>query len=158
MSTLKKGLDYDGKVIKSIYPNKGIVECEGEKITVKNVLEGQKVSFRLSKVRNGRHEGKLIDVIERSPIETQEPFCPHFEFCGGCTYQRLSYEDLLNMKADQVKTILDEAINGQYDYEFSHMLRSPFNIKADMLRAQSCLQNTVPTSLPSTTITWGRKR
>ena len=46
MSTLKKGLDYEGKVIKSIYPNKGIVECEGEKIAVKNVLEGQKVSFR----------------------------------------------------------------------------------------------------------------
>ena len=125
MPTLKKGLDYEGKVIKSIYPNKGIVECEGEKIAVKNVLEGQKVSFRLSKVRNGRHEGKLIDVIERSPIETQEPFCPHFEFCGGCTYQRLSYDDLLNMKAGQVKTILDEAINGQYEYEFMGIAASP---------------------------------
>jgi tRNA/tmRNA/rRNA uracil-C5-methylase (TrmA/RlmC/RlmD family) len=125
MPTLKKGLDYEGKVIKSIYPNKGIVECEGEKIAVKNVLEVQKVSFRLSKVRNGRHEGKLIDVIERSPIETQEPFCPHFEFCGGCTYQRLSYDDLLNMKAGQVKTILDEAINGQYEYEFMGIAASP---------------------------------
>ena len=125
MSSLKKGQDYTGKVIKSIYPNKGIVECEGERIVVKNVLEGQTVNFRLSKIRNGRHEGKLVEVLDRSPLETQEPFCPHFELCGGCTYQRLTYDALLNLKADQVKNILDEAIAGKYEYEFMGIAASP---------------------------------
>ena len=125
MSVLKKGQDYIGKVIKSVYPNKGVVECEGERIAVKNVIEGQTVKFRLSKVRNGRYEGKLVNVEERSELETQEPFCPHFEFCGGCTYQRLSYDDLLKMKADQVKNILDEAIGGKYEYEFMGIAASP---------------------------------
>ncbi len=125
MSILKKGQDYTGKVVKTLYPNKGIVECEGEQIAVKNVLEGQKVLFRLSKVRNGRHEGKVVEVLERSPLEDHEPFCPHFELCGGCTYQRLSYENLLNMKAEQVKNILDQAINGKYEYEFEGIAASP---------------------------------
>lgn len=120
MGILKKGLDYSGHVIKNIYPNKGIVECDGEKVTVKGALEGQKIKFRLSKVRNGRCEGKLLEVEERSPLEVQEPFCPHFEYCGGCTFQRLSYENLLKMKADEVKNILEG-----FDFEFLGIAPSP---------------------------------
>ena len=123
MEKLKKGLDYTGKVIRSEYPNKGVVECEGEKIAVKGVMEGQTVRFRLSKVRNGRCEGKLVEVIERSPLETEEPFCPHFELCGGCTYQRLTYDNLLQLKADQVKHILDGCLD--YEYEFMGIASSP---------------------------------
>ena len=123
MEKLKKGLDYTGKVIRSVYPNKAIVECEGEKIAVKGAMKGQTVKFRLSKVRNGRCEGKLVDVTERSPIETEEPFCPHFELCGGCTYQRLTYDNLLKLKAEQVKDILDGCLD--YDYEFMGIAASP---------------------------------
>ena len=123
MEKLKKGLDYTGKVIRSVYPNKAIVECEGEKIAVKGALKGQTVKFRLSKVRNGRCEGKLVEVTERSTIETEEPFCPHFELCGGCTYQRLTYDNLLKLKAEQVKDILDGCLD--YDYEFMGIAASP---------------------------------
>ena len=38
MGILKKGFDYKGVVIRSDYPNKGIVQCEDEKIAVKGVL------------------------------------------------------------------------------------------------------------------------
>ena len=123
MEKLKKGLDYTGKVIRSVYPNKAIVECEGEKIAVKGAMKGQTVKFRLSKVRNGRCEGKLVEVTERSTIETEEPFCPHFELCGGCTYQRLTYDNLLKLKAEQVKDILDGCLD--YDYEFMGIAASP---------------------------------
>ena len=125
MATLKKGLEYTGKVIKTDYPNKGTVECEGEKVSVKGVLEGQTVNIRVSKIRNGRYEGKLLGIVENSPLETQEPFCPHFEFCGGCTYQSITYDNLLKLKAEQVKDILDEAVDGKYDYEFEGIAASP---------------------------------
>ena len=32
-----------------------------------------------------------MEVIEKSPLETEEP-CPHFGMCGGCTYQTVPYE------------------------------------------------------------------
>ena len=123
MEKLKKGQDYSGRVIKTVYPNKGIVECSGERVAVKGVLEGQKVSFRIGKIRNGRYEGKLVSVDERSPIESQEPFCPHFELCGGCTYQRLTYDSLLKLKESQVKQILDDCVD--YEYEFMGIAASP---------------------------------
>ena len=38
-----------------------------------------------------------------------EPFCPHFEKCGGCTYQRFDYEGQMKIKLDMVKETLNEA-------------------------------------------------
>lgn len=121
--SLKKGVEYEGTVLRTDFPNKGIVACEGEKVTVKGALEGQKVSFALSKQRNGRSEGRLHSVIEKSPLECREPECPHFDSCGGCTYQRLSYENQLKFKSEQVKRILDNA--GNSDYEFMGIAASP---------------------------------
>ncbi|MBR4341719.1 MAG: 23S rRNA (uracil(1939)-C(5))-methyltransferase RlmD [Lachnospiraceae bacterium] len=123
MGSLKKGQEYTCKILKTTYPDKGIAECEGEKIVVKGVLEGQTVNLRVTKVRNGRYEGKVLSVIEKSPLEVNEPFCPHFESCGGCAYQRLNYNDLLNLKAGQVKDIIDSCVD--YEYEFLGIAPSP---------------------------------
>lgn len=121
--SLKKGVEYEGRVLRTDFPNKGIVECENEKVIVKNTIEGQKVRFSLSKQRSGRYEGRLHEVLERSAYEDREPECPHFEFCGGCSYQRLSYENQLSLKALQVKRILDNS--GNSDYEFLDIAQSP---------------------------------
>lgn len=57
-----------------------------------------------------------MSVIEPSPIEIPSQ-CPHFGACGGCTYQNIPYEQQLQMKSDQVKSMMDEAVNGSYIWE-----------------------------------------
>ncbi len=42
-------------------------------------------------------------------LEDREALCPHFDMCGGCTYQKISYEKQLDLKAKEVKELLDEA-------------------------------------------------
>ncbi len=121
--SLKKGVEYEGAVIRTDFPNKGIVMCDDDKIIVKEAIEGQKVRFAISKQRNGKYEGRLHSVLERSELENREPLCPHFEFCGGCTYQRLSYENQLSLKAEQVKRILTNG--GNEDFEFLGIAQSP---------------------------------
>lgn len=121
--SFKKGVEYEGKVIRTDFPNKGIVLCEDEKVTVKGALQGQRVRFALSKQRNSRYEGRLHEVLERSELENREPLCPHFEFCGGCTYQRLSYENQLALKAEQVNRILTNG--GNDGFEFLGIAQSP---------------------------------
>lgn len=120
---LKKGVEYTGQVTGYDFPNKGIVIVEGEKVHVKEALEGQTVRFTIGKLRNGRAEGNLKEVIERSPNETEEPQCPHFGQCGGCTYQTISYPKQLEIKSNLVKKLLDRAIN--YDYDFLGIAGSP---------------------------------
>ena len=57
-----------------------------EYCTVKNVLPGQKLSVMITKVRKGKGEGRVLEVLEQAPDEVEAP-CPHFGSCGGCTYQ-----------------------------------------------------------------------
>ena len=63
---MKKGMVLEGIVEKTEFPNKGIVFCEGEKVIIKNGLEGQKIRFSVTKKRKGKAEGRLLEVLERS--------------------------------------------------------------------------------------------
>jgi 23S rRNA (uracil-5-)-methyltransferase RumA len=127
--SMKKGQVYEGTVTKVMYPNKGMVQVEGEDcpVWVKNVIEGQKVSVRIQKKRKGKAEGCLMEVLEKAENEIESP-CPHFADCGGCTYQHLSYGDQLAMKERQVKELLDQvyANRGEIpDYSYEGIKRSP---------------------------------
>lgn len=109
---MKKGQIYEGIVDRVDFPNKGVVSCEGEIAVVKNVLPGQKISFMVSKKRKGKVEGRLLEVLEKSPCEI-ESACPHFGECGGCNYQNLPYEEQLNIKKNQVRKLLAPAFEKQ---------------------------------------------
>lgn len=93
---------------------------------VKNVVPGQKVSASINKVRKGKCEGRLLEVLERSAKEQPEAACIHAGECGGCTYQTLPYEEQLAMKASQVKKLIDDVIVPENtDYEFLGIKASP---------------------------------
>lgn len=89
------------------FPNKGKAAFEEHNIKFKGGIEGQKVQARVSRKRKGYIEVKLVNVLEKSPLET-EISCPHFGFCGGCTYQSLSYENELKLKERQVKALFEQ--------------------------------------------------
>lgn len=124
---MKKGQEYIGKIEKVEFPNKGLinyVEEDGRttKVVVKGGIEGQTVRFVLSKKRSGKSEGRIMEIVEKSPYENRTPICPHFQQCGGCTYQEIDYDTQLKIKSDMVKSILDGVCN---DYEFEGILGSP---------------------------------
>ena len=115
---MKKGQIFEGKIERIEFPNKGIAVIPGEEknVIVKNTVEGQKVQFAVNKIKKGQAEGRLLEVLEKSPLETESP-CPHFGNCGGCTYQNLPYENQLQMKDQQIKMMMDEAVDGEYVWE-----------------------------------------
>ena len=105
---MKKGDIFEGKVIRTEFPNKGIIDIEGQKVIVKNALEGQVVRFSINKKKRDKIEGRLLEVIEPSPIE-QPAACKHFGICGGCRYQNLSYEQQLDLKKRQVEELIEKS-------------------------------------------------
>lgn len=107
---MKKGEIYEGVIEKVEFPNKGFVYVDGQKVIVKNGIPGQKIRFMINKKRSGRAEGRLLEVLEKSPLETREPMCSIFPACGGCMYQTMAYEEQLRMKEEQVRGLLDGAI------------------------------------------------
>lgn len=120
---MKKGQILEGLVTQVDFPNKGRVSVDGEEreVIVKNAIQGQKVRFSVNKMRKGKAEGRLLEVLEKSPLEKFSS-CPHFTICGGCNYQSLPYEEQLKLKENQVKKLLDEVCD---DYKFEGIKRSP---------------------------------
>lgn len=84
---MKKGEIYEGIVERIDFPNKGIVTVDGVRVTVKNALPGQKIRFLINKKRSGRCEGRLMEVLEPSPVENSAIACTKAGICGGCLYQ-----------------------------------------------------------------------
>lgn len=121
---MKKGEIYEAVVEKIEFPNKGILHVEEEKVIVKNAISGQKVRFVINKKRNGKCEGRLLEVLEASPLEQSEDVCPHFGVCGGCLYQSLPYEEQLKIKEEQIKALLDSVCKS---YEFEGIKGSPIS-------------------------------
>ena len=122
---MKKGQIAEGRIDHVVFPNKGIaITEEGEKVVVKNTIPGQKVSFLVNKVRKGKAEGRLLEILEKSPLE-ETPSCPHFGECGGCTYLSLPYEEQLKIKEAQVRGMMEEAIGDKCEYQWFGIKGSP---------------------------------
>ena len=131
---MKKGEVLEGTVERVDFPNKGMVPCEGGWCVVKNALLGQKISYRVSKARKGKAEGRLLEVLEKSPWEVESP-CPHFGICGGCTYISLPYGQQLDIKDKQVKKLLDQVLEKQetpYIYEGIKASPAPYGYRNKM--------------------------
>lgn len=124
---MKKGEIYEGIIEKVDFPNKGRVMVGDEKVTVKNGIPGQKIRFMINKKRSGRVEGRLMEVLEHSPLETRTPVCSIFPDCGGCMYQTMDYDEQLQMKERQVRDLLDAALKegGQSSYTWEGIHGSP---------------------------------
>lgn len=125
---MKKGQILEGIVESIQFPNKGIVHLEGRDIIVKHTIPGQTVSFRINKIRKGKCEGQLLEVKEKSLVESDKPYCEHFGICGGCAYQNLSYPVQVKLKEGQVRDLLAPVLaedGKEFDEVFEGVRFSP---------------------------------
>jgi len=105
-----------------LFPNKSYGEINGNKILFKGGIKGQKVKVMVTKKGKSHLGGRIVGLVERSPLE-KEPTCSHFGICGGCTYQTLSYKEQLELKKEQILKLFEKA--GIEDFEFLGIEKSP---------------------------------
>ena len=120
---MKKGDIAEGVVETLRFPNKGVFHVEDLEVVVKNSLPGQKIRARITKKRNGRAEGTLLEVLAPSKEEITAP-CPQFGTCGGCLFLNLPEEKELELKEKQLRTLL-RAADPEADSWFEGILESP---------------------------------
>ena len=95
------------------------------RIKMKGGIKGQKVKAAVKRTGRGKADVKMVELLERSPIETAE-VCPHFEGCGGCTMLSVDYEKQLEIKEEQVLELFEDA--GIRGFEFLGVQGSPDNV------------------------------
>ncbi len=124
---MKRGDLVQGKCISISFPNKGVIETDsGDRLRVKGVLPGQRVSVRVKKSSKDKAMGNLISVDAPSELEMATPFCKHFGTCGGCTYQSLPYDTQLDLKSNMVRDLLVPVISQEtWDSTYEGINASP---------------------------------
>ena len=121
---MKRGDIIDGTVIRYDYPGLGILAADGRKVFLKGVLPGQKVRCRIKKVNSSKCEAVLLEVLEPSPVETDEG-CPHFPQCGGCQMQTVPYKNQLSLKEEQILRLLEDTLEDADEGWFEGIMPSP---------------------------------
>ena len=114
---MKKGDILKGQITESHFPDSAYIDLEGEKVLIKKGILGQTIEFAITKKRKGKLEGRALNIIEKSQLEDNENPCIHYEVCGGCTYQTLSYENQLKLKNEQLKALMEGATDKDFDWE-----------------------------------------
>lgn len=113
--TIKKGDQLIINIEKTIFPNIGISYVNGTEIRVKNTIHGQKIKIIIKKKKKEYYEGKLLEIIENSPLEIL-PECEHFDECGGCSRQGINYKNQLELKENQVEELFKKIFLETIDF------------------------------------------
>ena len=80
---------------------KAVARVDGMVVFTSNAIPGDIVDIQVTKKREKYLEGKVVALKQPSP-DRIEAFCKHFDLCGGCKWQYLSYEKQLFYKQKQV--------------------------------------------------------
>lgn len=99
---------------------------EGKEVHMKGGITGQKVKAVVKKARSKKLDVKMIELLEKSDLETNKT-CKHFGECGGCSMLSVPYEKQLQIKEKQVMDLfLSQDIFG---FQFMGIEKSPQDTK-----------------------------
>ncbi|MBR5516667.1 MAG: class I SAM-dependent RNA methyltransferase, partial [Firmicutes bacterium] len=98
---MKKGDIVRLKIEDISHEGQGIGKADGFAVFVKNTVLGDVVDAELTKVKKNYAFGKVVEMIEESDLR-QEPICQYAGQCGGCAFQKMSYEGQLQLKKKQI--------------------------------------------------------
>lgn len=115
----------------------GIIKHEGITFFVPACLPGEKVCFKVLKIKGNIGYGKVEEIL--TPAEERvRPKCPVFSRCGGCCLQHLEYAAQLSHKATVVKDALRKigglnvsvpiAIKSDAPYAYRNKLQIPVGV------------------------------
>ena len=118
----------------------GIIRHEGVTFFVPACLPGEKVQFKVLKIKDNIGYGKAEEIL--TPAEERaRPKCPVFLRCGGCCLQHMEYSAQLAYKTKIVKDALRKigglqievplAVKSDFPYGYRNKLQLPVGVDKD---------------------------
>ena len=89
-------------------------DSEGQVYFVEGGVPGDVVTVEVVKKKKGVPFAKVVE-IEEASTERITPFCEHFDLCGGCKWQNLSYESQLIHKEKSVQNAIQRIAKVEID-------------------------------------------
>lgn len=115
----------------------GVIKHEGVTFFVPACLPGEKVRFKILKIKGNVGYGKVEEIL--TPAEERaRPKCGAFLRCGGCRLQHMEYTEQLRLKANMVKECLRKiggiewdvplAVKSDFEYGYRNKLQLPIGV------------------------------
>lgn len=118
----------------------GIIRHEGITFFVPACLPGEKVRFKVLKIKGNIGYGKVEEILTPAEERAREK-CPVFLRCGGCCLQHLDYNAQLVHKSNVVKEALRKiaglnidvplTVKSDYPYGYRNKLQMPVGVDKD---------------------------
>ncbi len=93
---------------------KGLGRKDDLVIFVKDVVPGDVVDVMITRNKSGYKEGKIAKFHKKSDLRVQAK-CKHFDLCGGCKWQNISYENQLKFKQKIVQDAFERLAKVQVE-------------------------------------------
>lgn len=126
------------------HDGKGVCHIGDMTVFIDGALEGEEVSFQYTWKRKNVAEGKVLEVIQASPLRVT-PKCKHFGICGGCSLQHLDekhqillkqnvlLENLKRIGKTEPQMVLEPLTGPHWGYRRKARLGVRFVIKKDKM-------------------------
>jgi len=76
---------------------RGVTHINGKAVFIDAALPDEEVEFLYTEIRRDYAEGRVVKVITPSEYRV-EPLCPHFDVCGGCSFQHVDSATQIEIK------------------------------------------------------------
>ncbi len=115
---IEKNQNYEVEITDMGYEGEGIAKINGYTTFIKGAIKGEKVKIKILKANKDYGFAKLIELLNKSESR-EEPICPQFGQCGGCSLQHMNYDSQLLYKLEMVKNTLKKSLG--YEPEISNI-------------------------------------
>ena len=119
MDTLKKNQIHTAQITGYASDGAGVCRICGRAVFVKGAVPGEIWDVRILKVSASSVYGRGEKCISPSPFR-QEPPCPVYRKCGGCSLLHITYDEELRMKLGRVNDSLKRI--GGLDFQIQEIL------------------------------------
>ncbi len=103
---LMKNQDVELTIENMSHEGLGVARLDGLAVFVQGALPGETVKARIIKAAASYAVARVLEFLSTSP-ERQEPFCPVYRRCGGCSLQHMHYAETLRFKRQVVQDSLE---------------------------------------------------
>jgi 23S rRNA (uracil1939-C5)-methyltransferase len=79
------------------HDGRGVTHIDGKAVFIDAALPGEEVEFLYTEIRRDYAEGRVVKVLTASEHRV-EPLCPHFDICGGCSFQHVDSATQIQIK------------------------------------------------------------
>jgi 23S rRNA (uracil1939-C5)-methyltransferase len=128
-----KDLAFNGKAVAN--------NEEGKVVFLNGGLPGEKVLAEIVRSKPSYDDAVVKEIITKSDLRIDPP-CPHFDICGGCTWQDLTYSAQLDFKQKQVNDCLErigglesvkvfKAVGSSELFKYRNKMEFSFNANED---------------------------